>query len=194
MSTVFLLLLAGHETTVNLIGNGVAALLGNQGQLARVRADPSLVGPAVEELLRFDGPVHHPTLRFVMEPVPLGEVTVPAGDVVLVSLAAANRDPARFAAPDRVDVGRRDAHLGFGHGPHFCLGAPLARMEGRIALSLLLERFPSLSLAVPPEALRWREGLFLRGLEALPVRLGPEAPAGASRRPLAPAPGREAWQ
>jgi cytochrome P450 len=171
MSMVFLLLLAGHETTVNLIGNGVTALLDHPDQLARLRADPDLIVPALEELLRFDGPVHHPTLRFTMEPVALGGVTIPAGEIVLVCLAAANRDPARFAGPDELDVTRRAQHLAFGQGAHFCLGAPLARMEGRIALGLLLERFPNLSLAVPAGDLRWREGIFLRGLEALPVRL-----------------------
>lgn len=184
MSMVFLLLLAGHETTVNLIGNGITALLGHPDQLARVRADPDLIDPALEELLRFDGPVHHPTLRFTMEPVTLGGVTIPAGEIVLVSLAAANRDPARFAEPDRLDVTRRAQHLAFGQGAHFCLGAPLARMEGRVALALLLERFPDLSLAVPVAALRWRDGIFLRGLEALPVRLRPATPreaAGAGR-------------
>lgn len=171
MSMVFLLLLAGHETTVNLIGNGMAALFGDPGQLARLRADPSLVGPAVEELVRYDGPVHHPTLRFAMEPVALGGATIPAGAIVLVALAAANRDPRRFASPSHLNVVRSVPHLGFGQGPHFCLGAPLARMEGQIAFSVLMDRFPDLALAVPPGALRWRDGIFLRGLESLPVRL-----------------------
>jgi cytochrome P450 len=172
MSMVFLLLLAGHETTVNLIGNGMAALLRDTGQLALLQARPGLVGAAVEELLRFDGPVHHPTLRFTLEEVLLGRVTIPAGQIVLVALGAANRDPARFGEPDRIDVTRDDGqHLAFGHGPHFCLGAPLARLEGRVALSLLVERFPRLALDVPHEALSWREGIFLRGLEALPVSL-----------------------
>lgn len=178
MSMVFLLLLAGHETTVNLIGNGMAALLAHPGQLALLRARPELVEAAVEELLRFDGPVQHPTLRFTTEAVEIGGVTIPPGEVVLVVLGAANRDPSRFPHGDRLDL-TRDAggHLGFGQGPHFCLGAPLARMEGRIALGLLTSaRFQGLHLAVAPEALEWREGIFLRGLEALPVRFG-EAPS-----------------
>lgn len=172
MSMVFLLLLAGHETTVNLIGNGMLALMGDPQQLARLRTDPALVGPAVEELLRYDGPVHHPTLRFAMEPVRLGSATIPAGAIVLVSLAAANRDPGRFADPNRLEMARGTPHLAFGHGPHFCLGAPLARMEGQIAFSVLVDRFPDMAVAMAPSALRWRDGIFLRGLEALPVRLG----------------------
>lgn len=172
MSTVFLLLLAGHETTVNAIGNGVAALLDHPDQLELLRARPELVPPALEELLRYDGPVHHPMLRFTTAPLRVGDVTVPVGEVVLVSLGAANRDPARYAGADRLDVTRRDgSHLAFGQGPHFCLGAPLARVEGQVALSLLLERFTGLRLAVPYRELVWRDGYFLRGLEALPVLL-----------------------
>jgi len=172
MSMVFLLLLAGHETTVNLIGNGVAALLRHPEEFQLLLDRPSLVPAAIEELLRFDGPVHHPAFRFTTEAVTLGGVTVPAGQIVLVALGAANRDPARFADPDRLDVTRGDGqHLAFGHGPHFCLGAPLARLEARVAFPLLLARFPGLRLAVPPEELVWREGIFLRGLEALPVLL-----------------------
>jgi len=181
MSMVFLLLFAGHETTVNLIGNGMVALLTHPDQLALLRRRPDLLPLGVEELLRFDGPVHHPMLRFALEAVTVGTAVIPAGDVVLVSLGAANRDRARFSDPERLDLERAEgAHLGFGHGPHFCLGAPLARMEGRLALGKLLERFGSIELAVDPAALRWRQGIFLRGLEALPVRLGavpmPEAP------------------
>lgn len=172
MSTVFLLLLAGHETTANLIGNGVAALLAHPDQLARLRACPELVPAAVEELLRYDGPVHHPMLRFTVEPVRVGHVTVPAGEIVLVALGAANRDPSRYPEAERLDVGRDDGpHLAFGHGPHFCLGAPLARVEGQVALSLVLDRFPGLRLGVPHGDLMWRDGIFLRGLEALPVLL-----------------------
>ncbi len=171
MSTVFLLLLAGHETTVNLIGNGMAALLQHPEQLALLRDRPELVASAVEELLRYDGPVHHPTLRFTVEPIRVGPVTIPAGAVVLVALGAANRDPARYPDADRLDITRHDGpHLAFGHGTHFCLGAPLARVEGQVALSLLVERFPALRFAEPHGDLVWRDGIFLRGLESLPVR------------------------
>ncbi len=170
MSTVFLLLLAGHETTVNLIGNGVAALLTHPDQLALLHARPELVPAAVEELLRYDGPVHHPMLRFTVEPLRVGSVTIPAGEIVLVALGAANRDPSRYPRAEDLDVTRDDGpHLGFGHGPHFCLGAALARVEGQVALSLVLDRFPGLRLGVPYGDLVWRDGIFLRGLEALPV-------------------------
>ncbi len=170
ISMVFLLLLAGHETTVNLIANGVVALLSNPAQLGLVVADPGLMPATVEELLRHDGPVHHTTLRYTTEPLTLGGVDIPAGEVVLVVLASANRDPARFPDPGRLDIGRPPGpHLAFGHGPHHCLGAPLARLETQVALTLLLRRFPSLALAGP---LQWREGIFLRGLHSLPVALG----------------------
>lgn len=171
ISTIFLLLLAGHETTVNSIGNGVAALLRHPEQFARLCDHPELVPSAVEELLRYDGPVHHPMLRFTTAPLDIGRVTIGADEIVLVCLGAANRDPARFADADGLDIGREQgAHLAFGHGPHFCLGAPLARVEGQVALSLLIGRLPGLRLAVPEGDLVWREGIFLRGLEALPVR------------------------
>lgn len=172
ISMIFLLLLAGHETTVNLIGNGMTTLLTHPDQLALLRTRRELVPQAIEELLRFDGPVQHPTLRFSVEPLPIGDVTIPAGEIVLVALGAANRDPSRFRQADRLEVTRHDGpHLAFGHGPHFCLGAPLARLEGQVALSLLLERFPNLRLAGSQQDLVWRDGIFLRGLETLPVVL-----------------------
>jgi cytochrome P450 len=169
ISMVFLLLLAGHETTVNLIANGVVALLTNRAQLETLLANPDLMPAAVEELLRHDGPVHHPTLRYTTEPLTLRGVDIPAGEVVLVALASANRDPARFPGPDRLDIARPPTqHMAFGHGPHHCLGAPLARLEAQVALSLLLQRFPRLNLAGP---LQWREGIFLRGLHSLPIAI-----------------------
>ncbi|MEU9374459.1 cytochrome P450 [Streptomyces sp. NPDC048255] len=168
----FLLLIAGHETTVNLIGNGVRALLEHPEQLAALRADPEgLIDGAVEEMLRYDGPVQHATYRFALADLELGGVTVPAGSSVLVALAAADRDPARFAEPDVFDIRRTGpGHLAFGHGIHFCLGAPLARMEGRIAVRALLERFPE--LAEDPEGgpRDWLPGTLVRGVTRLPLR------------------------
>jgi len=174
VSMAFLLLVAGHETTVNLIASGVLALLLNPAELARLRAEPALIGGAVEELLRYVNPVNHTTFRCAAEPVEIGGVRISRGDPVLVALSGANRDPARFGDPDRLDLGRDSAgHLAFGHGIHYCLGAPLARLEAEIAVSALLARFGSISLAVPAESLRWRPSTLIHGLESLPVRLGP---------------------
>ncbi|ARQ70307.1 cytochrome P450 family protein [Streptomyces marincola] len=176
----FILLFAGFETTVNLIGNGMLSLLRDPGQLARLRAavaagDEEFVALAAEELLRFDGPVELATWRFATEPLTLGGRRVAAGDPVLVVLAAAGRDPERFAAPDALDLGRTDnQHLGYGHGIHYCLGAPLARLEARTALRTLLVRLPDLRLAGDESQLRWRGGLIMRGLRALPVEFSPE--------------------
>jgi cytochrome P450 len=178
-STIFQLIVAGHDTTASLIGNAVVALLTHPDQLARLRACPELVAGAVEELIRFDAPVPHATFRYTVEPIELGGVAIPAGAQVIVNLASANRDEQRTPDPDTLDVTRSGvSHLGFGHGIHFCLGAPLARMEGQIALGQLIQRFPGLRLAGPPEDLRWGhgDGLVLRGLTALPVITGP-APA-----------------
>lgn len=164
-----LLLVAGHETTVNLIGNGVLALLRAPEQLAQLRRSPELVGPAVDELLRFDGPVQI-TQRVVLEDMEVVGCPVKAGDEILLVLGAANRDPAAFADPHRLDV-TRDArrHVAFGGGIHHCLGAALARMEGQIALSALLDRFGRIELAGTPIR---RPTFTLRGLESLPVILG----------------------
>jgi cytochrome P450 len=173
IAMTFLLLLAGHETTVNLIGNGVVALLRDPGQLARLRSDLSLVPGAVEEMLRYDGPVNLATLRFASETVLISDVEIAPGEIVLVSLGSANHDPSRFDDADRLDVGRAaQGHLAFGHGIHYCVGAPLARLEGEIAFRKLLTRFPSLALGGEPEQLRWRESSLIRGLERLPVQLG----------------------
>jgi cytochrome P450 len=162
-----LLFIAGHETTVNLIGNGLLALLRHPEQLATVRRDPALVPAAVEELLRYDSPVQR-TARITNAEVELGGHALPAGAMVVAAIGAANRDPAHFVDPDRLDVTRRDIrHIAFGYGIHFCLGAPLARVEGQIALGTLLRRAPRLALAEPtPE---WRESSVLRGLRALRV-------------------------
>jgi cytochrome P450 len=173
LSMAWLLLVAGHETTVNLIGGGVLALLQHPGELARLRADPALLGGAVEELLRYVSPVNDATFRFTAEPVDLGGVHIGAGEVVLVSLAGANRDPSRYAGPEELDLGRDSTgHLAFGHGIHYCVGAPLARLEAEIAFGALLRRFGSITLAVPPSELRWRPSSLIHGLERLPVLLG----------------------
>jgi cytochrome P450 len=170
LGMVFLLLVAGHETTVNLIGNGVLALLQHPDQLRKLKDDPSLIKPAVEELLRYDGPVETSTERFAREDVDMGGTVIPRGEMVLVVLAAADHDPERFSDPDDLDITRTDnRHLAFGKGIHHCLGAPLARMEGQIAISTLLRRMPNLRLKGSSESLSWRLGMILRGLRGLPV-------------------------
>ena len=172
IAMLFLLLVAGHETTANLIASGTLALLASPAELARLRADPALLPGAVEELLRYANPLNHATERFTVEPVEIGGVTIPAREWVLCVTSSANHDPLRFAEPGRLDVARDAAgHLAFGHGIHYCLGAPLARLEGEVAFGALLARFPALSLAVPAEELRWRPSSLIHGLETLPVRL-----------------------
>lgn len=170
----FLLLVAGHETTVNLISNGVRALLAHPDQLADLRADyDGLLDGAVEEMLRYEGPVQNATYRYAREDLELGGAVIPAGATVLVSLAGADRDPGRFAdpAPDVFDIRRApQGHLAFGHGLHFCIGAPLARMEGRIAIRGLLERFPDLAEDPAGGPLVWIGGSLMRGVTRLPVR------------------------
>jgi cytochrome P450 len=171
-SMAFLLLVAGHETTVNLIGNGVLALLTHPDQLAAVRAAPDRMGAVVEELLRFDGPLQSAIPLVAGTATEIAGEAVPAGDVVVVSLLAANRDPSRLPGADRLDVTRAEApHLAFGHGVHHCLGAPLARVEGRIALGTVLARFPQMRLAAPADELTRATGLLMNGLNELPVRL-----------------------
>jgi cytochrome P450 len=179
LSTIFQLIVAGHDTTASLIGNSVVALFRNPAQLAQLRADPTKISKAVEEFLRYDAPVPHSTFRYTAEPVNIGGVAIPAGAQVIICLAAANRDPDRYSGPERLDLDRSEArHVAFGHGIHHCLGAPLARMEGQLALGSLLRRFPELSLAVPVDELHWGhgDGLVLRGLSALPVTPGPALP------------------
>ncbi|MGW1154565.1 cytochrome P450 family protein [Streptomyces rubiginosohelvolus] len=167
----FLLLVAGHETTVNLIANGVRALLDHPEQLALLRAEPGLIDGAVEEMLRYDGPVENATFRFAREPVTIGSTVIPRDAVVLVGLASADRDPDRFPAPDTFDIRREpQGHLAFGHGAHYCLGAPLARMEARIAIGALLERCPGLARDESGGELDWLPGLLMRGTRGLPVR------------------------
>lgn len=184
----FILLFAGFETTVNLIGNGIYALLTHPDQRARLQTsltagETALLETGVEELLRYDGPVEIATWRFATEPLTIGGRDIAPGDPVLVVLAAADRDPARFGDPDTLDLSRRDnQHLGYGHGIHYCLGAPLARLEGQTALATLLTRLPDLRLAVDPADLRWRGGLIMRGLRTLPVEFTPFRAAHTSTR------------
>ena len=169
VGTLLLLLVAGHETTMNLIGNGLLALLTHPAQLARLRHEPGLIVDAVEELLRFDSPVAHAVPRYAAEDLEIGGVKIAAGSTVLLALGSANHD---MTLVDGLDVSRLPSrHLAFGHGPHYCLGAPLARLEGQVAFRTLLRRLPRLALAVPANSLRWRTSLTMRGLVELPVRI-----------------------
>ncbi|MDX3373353.1 cytochrome P450 [Streptomyces sp. ME02-6991-2A] len=171
MGMAWLLLVAGHETTVNLITNGVHNLLAHPDQLAALRADFGLIDNAVEEILRFEGPVETPTYRFTTEPVDIDGTVIPGGgELVLVAMSDANRDPARYPDAARFDI-TRDArgHIAFGHGIHYCLGAPLARIEARVAIRSLLERCPELRLTADPATLDWRTGILMRGPLSLPV-------------------------
>jgi len=168
LATSNLLLIAGHETTTNLIGNGTLALLRNPEQFARLQRDRSLMRSAIDELLRYDSPVQA-TARVALEPVALDGATLPTSAMVMTGIGAANRDPEVFDDPDRLDLGRtNNHHLSFGFGAHFCLGAPLARLEAEIAFDALLDRYPKLELA--SETLTYRPSPVLRGLMALPVR------------------------
>ncbi|WP_405666311.1 cytochrome P450 [Streptomyces sp. NBC_01166] len=171
MGMAWLLLVAGHETTVNLISNGVLSLLTHPGQLDALRADFGLIDNAVEETLRYEGPVETPTYRFTTDPLDISGTVIPGGgELVLVAMADCGRDPARYPDADRFDI-TRDArgHVAFGHGIHYCLGAPLARIEARIAIRSLLERCPELRLDADPAGLPWRTGMLIRGPLSLPV-------------------------
>ncbi|HVK21231.1 MAG TPA: cytochrome P450 [Actinokineospora sp.] len=169
-----LLLLAGFEATSSLIGSGMLALLTNPDQLAALRADPSLMPGAVEEMLRFDGPSLMSLMKFAMEDIEIDGVLIPRGDPVFLSLSTANRDPRRFTCPEAFDVTRAEgSHMGFGHGIHRCLGAPLARMATQTAFSVLLERCADIRLAVPAADLVYRTSPALRGLKHLPVLITP---------------------
>jgi cytochrome P450 PksS len=170
LAMAMLLLVAGHETTVNLIGNGILALLEHPAQMDRLRNDPMLIRPAVEELLRFTSPVDMATERYAREDVTMAGVTIPQGAMVFAVIGSANRDERQFPNPNALDITREpNKHLAFGCGTHFCLGASLARLEGEIAISTLLRLCPDLWLAKSSHELRWRPGLLLHGLEFLPV-------------------------
>lgn len=172
MSMVFLLLGAGHETAISFIGTAMLSLLSEPDQLALLQKDTTLLPGAIEELLRFESPINVATFRYAAEAVEIGGVTIPAGDSVFVSIGALNRDPSKFSEPDRLEITRpATGHLAFGHGLHHCLGAPLARVEGAVAIGQLIARFPDIRPAVGREDLQWRFSLMLRCLESLPVIL-----------------------
>lgn len=170
LGTVFLMYLAGHVTTVNLVGSGVVAVLTHPEQLARLQADPSLAKNMVEETLRYWGPVDFVGRRFATENLEIADTEIPKGEQVTACLASANRDPEKFANPDVFDITRSDAnrHVAFGRGIHVCLGAPLARVEGQIAFETLIRRYPELRLAIPEDELAW-SGNFLRGFREVPL-------------------------
>lgn len=170
VAMVFLLFVAGHETTVNLIANGTLALLRHPEQFALLKEQPDLVEPAVEEFLRFDGPLESTEMSFASQPVSLHGVDIPQGGTVLPLLLSANRDESVFERPDELDITRSpNRHLAFGKGIHYCLGAPLARLEAKIAFCTLLQEMPEIRLAVPEESIRYRNIVILHRLDALPV-------------------------
>jgi cytochrome P450 len=169
-SMVVLLIIAGHETTVSLIGNAVLALLEHPEQRAELQSDPERMSHAIEELLRYDSPVERTLSRWAATDVELGGQTIRRGEGVIVILGSANRDPSRFTDPDTLDFAREDVkHIAFGRGSHYCLGAPLARLEAEVALRTLLRRLPGLRLAAPVEELSWRPVPLFRSLASLPV-------------------------
>jgi cytochrome P450 PksS len=165
-----ILMVAGHETTVNLLSNGLLALLQNPDQLAMLRYDPNLIKNGLEELLRYDSPVTMATERYATEELSIGGMTIAKGDLVIVGIGSANRDPNQFENADSLNICReQNRHLAFGQGIHYCLGAPLARMEGYYAFNALLERFPNLKLGVNADRLEWRKSVFIRGMKTMPV-------------------------
>ncbi|HEX8706221.1 MAG TPA: cytochrome P450 [Myxococcaceae bacterium] len=170
LAMVFLLMVAGHETTVNLLSSGMRALLENPEQLQRLRSNPALIDPAVEELLRYCGPVKTTTPRFALEELEFAGQRIPAEEMIVSLLLSTGRDPEQFTDPDRLDLTRSpNRHIAFGFGMHFCVGAPLARLEASIAFPILLERLPKVRLAVPASELRWRNNLLMHGMEKLPL-------------------------
>lgn len=190
VASTLLILLAGHETTVNLIGNGMLALLQHPDQLARLRAAPELIDSAVEEMLRFTSPVQLNAPRFARRDTEICGVHIPRGASLCPLLGSANRDESHFADPDRFDIGRKhNRHLALGYGPHFCLGAPLARLEAKIAFRALLGRYSDLQLAVSAADLVWRRSHSVRGLTSLPLRVRRVGASGSDiAAPLPPAP------
>jgi cytochrome P450 PksS len=172
VAMVLLLLVAGFETTVHLIASGTLALLWHPEQRQRLEQNPDLLSSAIEEILRYMSPVEFATPRVALEPITIGSVTIPRGALVGAALGSANHDESQFPDPDTFDIARDpNRHVAFGLGAHFCLGAPLARLEGEVALPALFKQFPDLRLAVRTNMLRWRRSIALRGVEALPVVL-----------------------
>jgi cytochrome P450 len=172
LSMIFLLIVAGHETTVNLIGNGTLALFEHPEQRARLQENPSLLKPAIEEMLRYYGPVEMSLTRWVRQDTEFGGQLLRHGQQIMALLASANHDDEQFPNPDVFDISREpNRHVAFGTGVHSCLGATLARLEGQIAFATLLARMPNLALAIPRDEVRWRDATFLRGLTRLPVTL-----------------------
>ncbi|MEC3638623.1 cytochrome P450, partial [Bacillus halotolerans] len=171
-SMLFLLVVAGLETTVNLIGSGTLALLQHKEELEKLKLHPEMIDTAVEELLRYTSPVVMMANRWAIEDFSYQGHSIKKGDMIFIGIGSANRDPERFENPETFDITRTpNRHISFGFGIHFCLGAPLARLEGQIAFNALLKRFPQIELTVTPEELKWRKNAFLRGLESLPVSL-----------------------
>lgn len=169
---VMLLIIAGHETTVNLIGNGILSLLQHPNQLQLLQDQPELIQQAIEEMLRYNGPVEFSTSRWVREDLEFKGVSMSRGDLVIVSLTSANRDPEQFNDPDLFDITReKSPHLAFGKGIHLCLGAPLARLEVEIAINTLLKRYPDIRLKGDASELEWRQGMIVRGVKEIPLYL-----------------------
>jgi len=173
IGTAILLIIAGHDTTVNLIANGLLALLRHPDQLRLLRERRDLLPNAVEEFLRYDAPLERATARWATEDLEIAGTSVPQGSLVSIVLGSANRDECAFSGSEDFDIAREsdNRHIAFGHGIHFCVGAPLARLEGAVAFATILDRFPTFELAVPYEDLRWRHSIVMRGLESLPVRV-----------------------
>ncbi|MEH1874268.1 cytochrome P450 family protein [Nostoc sp.] len=168
---IALLLTAGHETTVNLIGNGVLALLTHPAELERLRNEPALMKSAVEEIVRYTPPVLFATTRYAREDLVIAGTLIPKGELVLAALGSANHDESKFSNPETLILDRQNnKHVGFGSGIHHCLGAPLARLESNIAFQVLFERLPNIRLAINPENLRWNSSLIIRGVKAIPVK------------------------
>lgn len=178
LSTILLLIIAGHKTVANMLGNGTALLLRHPEQLALLRVTPELIPSAIEEILRYEGSAAWASLRVAAEDMSLGGVDIAKGSFVHLSLSSAGHDPEVYDDPERFDITRSpNHHLSFGHGVHFCIGAPLARLQGRIAFSTLLRRLPRFELGVPPDQIRWlADSSLSRGLEALPIRIGERLP------------------
>ncbi|MGG3691219.1 cytochrome P450 [Heyndrickxia ginsengihumi] len=171
-SMIFLLIIAGHETTVNLIGNGILALLEHPQELEKLKENPELIKPAVEEILRFYSPVELTTNRWASEKIIINNKVISKGDMIVVSIASVNRDENIFDNPEELNISRENnPHLAFGRGIHFCLGAPLARLEGQIALSTFFQRISNVELNLKSNTPIWRPSYLMRGLQELPVRI-----------------------